>query len=125
MTLLSLVLISTGCEERIDSPAVNPAERKTVEVTLNIGLADEADGYTLSAPSETKSSVTAFSYTLQPAMATKGTESSLKPDKLYKLEIQQYDRSGGRIGGMSNVVAEQEIGSAISLTLQQTLIANW
>ena len=71
----------------------------------------------LSAPSETKSSVTAFSYTLQPAMATKGTESSLKPDKLYKLEIQQYDRSGGRIGGMSNVVAEQEIGSAISLTL--------
>ena len=87
MTLLSLVLISTGCEERIDSPAVNPAEGKTVEVTLNIGLADEADGYTLSAPSETKSSVTAFSYTLQPAMATKGTESSLKPDKLYKMCI--------------------------------------
>ena len=130
MTLLSLVLIGTGCEDKIDSPAVNPSEGKTVEVTLNIGLADEADGYTLSAPSETKSSVTAFSYTIQPAMATKGTESSLKPDKLYKLEIQQYDRSGGRIGGMSNVVAEQEIGSAISLTLTanpdcQLVIVAW
>ena len=130
MALLSLVLIGTGCEDKIDSPAVNLSEGKTVEVTLNIGLADEADGYTLSAPSETKSSVTAFSYTLQPAMATKGTESSLKPDKLYKLEIQQYDRSGGRIGGMSNVVAEQEIGSAISLTLTanpdcQLVIVAW
>lgn len=92
MTLLSLVLISTGCEEQIDTPAVNPSEGKTVEVTLNIGLADETDGYTLSAPSETKSSVTAFNYALQPAMATKGAESSLKPDKLYNLEIQQYDR---------------------------------
>ena len=117
MTLLSLVLISTGCEERIDSPAVNPSEGKTVEVTLNIGLADETDGCTLSAPSETKSSVTAFNYALQPAMATKGAESSLKPDKLYNLEIQQYDRSGNRIGGMSNVIAEQEIGSALKLTL--------
>ena len=130
MTLLSLVLISTGCEERIDSPAVNPSEGKTVEVTLNIGLADETDGYTLSAPSETKSSVTAFNYALQPAMATKGAESSLKPDKLYNLEIQQYDRSGNRIGGMSNVIAEQEIGSALKLTLTanidcQLVIVAW
>ena len=31
MTLLSLVLISTGCEERIDSPAVNPSEGETVD----------------------------------------------------------------------------------------------
>ena len=130
MTLLSLVLISTGCEEQIDTPAVNPSEGKTVEVTLNIGLADETDGYTLSAPSETKSSVTAFNYALQPAMATKGAESSLKPDKLYNLEIQQYDRSGNRIGGMSNVIAEQEIGSALKLTLTanidcQLVIVAW
>ena len=43
MTLLSLVLISTGCEERIDSPAVNPSEEKMIEVTLNIGFAEEID----------------------------------------------------------------------------------
>ena len=33
MTLLSLVLIGTGCEDKIDSSAVNPSEGKTVEVT--------------------------------------------------------------------------------------------
>ena len=43
MTLLSLVLISTGCEEQIDSPAVNPSEEKMIEVTLNIGFAEEID----------------------------------------------------------------------------------
>ncbi|WP_288738450.1 DUF4906 domain-containing protein [uncultured Parabacteroides sp.] len=130
MTLLSLVLISTGCEEQIDTPAVNPSEGKTVEVTLNIGLADETDGYTLSAPSGTKSSVTAFYYTLQPRVSTKGVVSSLKPDKLYNLEIQQYDRSGNRIGGMSGVVAEQEIGSSLNLDLKassdcQLVIVAW
>ena len=119
MTLLSLVLISTGCEDKIDTPAVNPSEGKTVEVTLNIGLADETDGYTLSAPSGTKSSVTAFHYALQPRVSTKGVVSSLKPDKLYNLEIQQYDRSGNRIGGMSDVVAEWKIGSAFSQTLAE------
>ena len=121
MTLLSLVLISTGCEEQIDPPAVNPSEGKMVEVTLNIGFADEADESTLSAPLTTKSNEAAFSYALQPAMATKRAESSLKPDKLYKLEIQQYDRSGNRIGGMNaSDVTDHEIGSAFS----QTLTAN-
>ena len=121
MTLLSLVLISTGCEEQIDPPAVNPSEGKMVEVTLNIGFADEADESTLSAPLTTKSNEAAFSYALQLAMATKRAESSLKPDKLYKLEIQQYDRSGNRIGGMNaSDVTDHEIGSAFS----QTLTAN-
>lgn len=121
MTLLSLVLISTGCEEQIDPPAVNPSEGKMVEVTLNIGFADEADGSTLSAPLTTKSNEAAFSYALQLAMATKRVESSLKPDKLYKLEIQQYDRSDNRIGGMNaSDVTDHEIGSAFS----QTLTAN-
>ncbi len=121
MTLLSLVLISTDCEEQIDPPAVNPSEGKMVEITLNIGFADEADGSTLSAPLTTKSNEAAFSYALQLAMATKRAESSLKPDKLYKLEIQQYDRSGNRIGGMNaSDVTDHEIGSAFS----QTLAAN-
>ena len=80
MTLLSLVLIGTGCEERIDPPAVNPSE-----VMLDLGFADEADGYTLPAPSTTKSNAAAFNYALQPAVTMKGAESSLKPDKLYNL----------------------------------------
>ena len=130
MTLLSLVLISTGCEERIDPPAVNPSEGKTVEVTLDLGFADETDGYTLSAPSTTKSNAAAFNYALQPAVTTKGEGTSLKPDNLYNLEIQQYDRSGKRIGGMTNAIAVQEIGSALNLTLAvdsdcQLVIVAW
>ena len=85
MTLLSLVLISTGCEEQIDPPAVNPSEGKMVEVTLNIGFADEADGSTLSAPLTTKSNEAAFSYALQLAMATKRAEFRCIKDKNKEL----------------------------------------
>ena len=131
MTLLSLVLISTGCEERIDNPAVNPSEGKTVEVTLNLGFADETDGYTLSAPSTTKSNAAAFNYALQPAVTTKGEGTSLKPDNLYNLEIQQYDRSGNHIGGMNaSDITDHKIGSAFSQTLAvdsdcQLVIVAW
>ena len=54
MTLLSLVLISTGCEDKIDSSVVNPSEGKTMEVTLNIGIADEEDGTGASASPTSK-----------------------------------------------------------------------
>ena len=54
MTLLSLVLIGTGCEDKIDSSVVNPSEGKTVEVTLNIGIADEEDGTGASASPTSK-----------------------------------------------------------------------
>ena len=118
MTLLSLVLISTGCEEKIDSPAVNPSEGKTVEVTLDLGFADEADGYTVTTKSSASTDQGAFCYELQPSAITKG-DASMKPDKLYNLEIQQYDRSGKRIGGMDNVVT-QATGSAITLTMAES-----
>ena len=93
MTLLTLVLIGTSCEDRIDNPAVHPSERETVEVSLNIGVADEEDGYTLSTKSTASSDKGAFSCQLQPATVTKG-DASIKPDKLYRLEIIQYDNLG-------------------------------
>ena len=116
MTLLSLVLISTGCEERIDHPAVNPSEGKTVEVTLNIGFADEVDGYTLSAPSETKAATSAFSYELQRSTATK--TATAKPEKLYNLEIVQYD-SNGTYKKRAYFSGETAIGSTLNLTLDE------
>ena len=115
MTLLTLVLMNIGCEDKIDNPAVNPSEGSTVEVTLNVGFADEADGYTVATKSGTSTDKGAFSYELQPNAITKG-DVSVKPDQLYNLEIQQYDRSGKRIGGMSSVVTQQT-GSAITLSL--------
>lgn len=130
MTLLTLVLMNTGCEDKIDSPAVNPSEGKTVEVTFDLGFADEADGYTLSASPTTKSDVAGFNYALQSSKLTKGETTSIKPDKLYNLEIQQYDRSGDQIGGMSTAIAEQEIGSTLNLSLAansdcQLVIVAW
>ena len=116
MTLLSLVLISTGCEEQIDTPAVNPSEGKTVEVTLNIGIADEVEGYSLSAPSKTKAAASAFSCELQRSTATKAT--TAKPDNLYNLEIVQYD-SNGMYKKRAYFSGETAIGSALSLTLNE------
>ena len=119
MTLLSLVLMNIGCEDNIGNPAVNPSEGKTVEVTLHIGFANEADGYTVATKSGTSTDKGAFNYELQPNAMTKGT-ASVKPDQLYNLEIQQYDQAGKRIGGMSSVVTQQAIGSAITLSLAET-----
>lgn len=117
MALLSLVLVNMSCEDKIGSPVVNLSEGEMVEVTLNIGLANEADGYTLSASSTTKSNIAAFNCALQPVVTTKGEEASLKPNKLYNLEIQQYDRSGNRYNNVTDVIAVQEIGSSLSLSL--------
>ena len=128
IALLTLGLINTGCEERIDNPTMNPSEGKMVEVSLNIGLADETDGYTLAASPSTKSMQEgAFEYNLQPSLLTKST--GVNPDKLYNLEIQQYNRSGARIGGVSSVVT-QDIGSALTVKLTantdcQLVIVAW
>ena len=119
MALLTLVLMNIGCEDKIDSPAVNPSEVKTVEVSLHIGFADEADGYIVATKSNVPTEKGAFSYELQPNAMTKG-DVSVKPDQLYNLEIQQYDQSGKRIGGVSSAVTQQT-GSAITLTLAENL----
>ncbi|WP_455640310.1 DUF4906 domain-containing protein [Parabacteroides sp.] len=118
MILMSLVLMNTGCEEQID-PANIPSEGgKMVEVSLNVGFADEADGYTLATKSDVSSGKGAFSYELQPSVSTKG-DATMKPEKLYYLEIQQYDRLGKRIGGITEVKDEREVGSTIELSLQE------
>ena len=119
MALLTLVLMNIGCEDNIDNPAVNPSEGKTVEVSLHIGFADEADGYIVATKSNVPTEKGAFSYELQPNAMTKG-DVSVKPDQLYNLEIQQYDQSGKRIGGVPSAVTQQT-GSAITLTLAENL----
>ncbi|WP_455640590.1 DUF4906 domain-containing protein [Parabacteroides sp.] len=131
MALLSLVLIGSGCEEQIDPVKVPSNEGKQVEVSLNIGLANEVDGYALSTKSATPSTEKgAFSYELLPAVTTKdGT--SVKPDMLYRLEIVQYDQNGTYKG--SYYVDNDNgttIGSSITLNLTasddcQLVIVAW
>lgn len=130
MTLLTLVLIGTACEDRIDNPAVNPSEGKMVEVALNIGFANETDGYSLATKSGASSDKGAFSNELQPSTITKG-DASVKPDQLYNLEIQQYDQSGKHIGGMeSEKVTDHGIGTTLNVSLQaddncQLVVVAW
>ena len=122
MTLLSLVLISTGCEDKIDPSAVNPSKGETVEVTLNLGIADEEDGAGATASPVSKTagcnnnSHSAFEVVPVSGMQTKsGTDI---PDQLYNLEIWQYDGSGNQIGGKA--LGHVTVGSTLTVSLKQT-----
>lgn len=117
MALLSLVLINTGCEDRIDSSGVSG--EKMVEVSLNIGIADEADGYDLSVAPASKAGSpknSAFDMQLVPKAATRAVSS--KPDKLYKLEIRQYNQTGtSYLGGIEPT--DKAIGETFTASLKE------
>lgn len=106
--------MNTGCEERIDPPAVNSSEGKTVEVTLNLGIANEKDGTAASTSptSKTGSSIdsqSAFEVVPVSEVHTKATGDV--PDKLYNLDIIQYTSSGSTV---SATISEQLIGTAFA-----------
>ncbi len=97
MALFTLGLMNTGCDERFDNPRVNPSEGEMVEVTLNIGFADESDAATQQGTTTTRQTVAsnnkeAFDVQLVPAIQTKAaTATTGHPDQLCNLEIYQYD----------------------------------
>ncbi|WP_301704812.1 DUF4906 domain-containing protein, partial [uncultured Parabacteroides sp.] len=128
----TFLILATGCDDRFDSRGRHPSgEGKMVDVTLDIGLADEADSYDLSgtpgmsgtaSTSSTKSGMdreSAFDFSLVPSQRTKATETSLQPDALYNLEIRQYSSTGTYQGGSSSVEASTAIGTKITLTLKE------
>ncbi len=118
MTLLSLVLISTGCEDKIDSPTVNPSEGKTVEVTLNLGIADEEDGAGATAsPTSKAGSNNRSALEAVPVYGMQTKSGTDIPDKLYNLEIWQYDGSGKQIGGKA--LGNVTVGSTFTASLKQ------
>ena len=118
MALLTLVLMNTGCDERFDNPAVNPSEEKTVEVSMAIGFADEADACNLSASTKANANAKgkgAFDVELVPTVATRAD--AAKPAKLYKLEIRQYNQSGDCYTSSGQAPADQIIGERFSISL--------
>ena len=118
MTLLSLVLISTGCEDKIDSPTVNPSEGKKVEVTLNLGIADEEDGAGATAsPTSKAGSNSRSALEAVPVYGMQTKSGTDIPDKLYNLEIWQYDGSGKQIGGKA--LGNVTVGSTFTASLKQ------
>ncbi|WP_369983127.1 DUF4906 domain-containing protein [Parabacteroides segnis] len=123
MTLLSLVLISTGCEDKIDSPAVNPSEGKTVEVTLDLGFANEEDGVGTTASSTSKASgngsKAAFEVLPVTNVQTKAEDG--KPDQLYNLEIIQYNSTGAKL---QNQTLSSPVTTGTTITVSLTAASN-
>lgn len=118
--LLLFASAAISCEEHIDPTSGNQPEK--TEVRLAIGLAEETDGYAQAAGRSTAATPgtppASFAYRLQSAAATKTTSTPLQPDQLYNLEIQQYDQSGNRIGGMAaDDVANRPVGADLTVTL--------
>ena len=121
MVLLSLVLMNTGCDEHIDTPAVNPSEEKLVEVGLNIGFADEADACNLSASTKVNTNAKgkgAFDVELVPTAATRA-DASVKPDGLYKLEIRQYKQNGECYTSSGQDPTDQGVGKRLTVSLAE------
>ncbi|WP_289003943.1 DUF4906 domain-containing protein [uncultured Parabacteroides sp.] len=119
IVLFTLVLINAGCDERFDNPAVNPSDGEMVEVTLNIGFADESDAVALPAAITTRQVVVsnnkeAFEVQLVPATQTKVATTS-HPDQLYNLEVYQYDSSESYLTCTSTQTIAQ--GTSLNVSL--------
>ena len=85
LIMMSIVSMSgvSSCEDRLDSPRPSTGGGKAVEVSLCVGLADEED-----AVGGTKT-----------IMVPDDPLATARPDKLYGLEVWQYDRSGSFVAG--------------------------
>ena len=119
MALFTLVIMNTGCDERIDNPAVNPSDEKLVEVSMAIGFADEADACNLSASTKANAKGKgSFDVELVPTAATRA-DASMKPDQLYKLEIRQYKQNGECYTGSGQDPTDQEIGKRLTVSLAE------
>ena len=101
--MMSIVSMSgvSSCEDRLDSPRPSTGGGKAVEVSLCVGLADEED-----AVGGTKT-----------IMVPDDPLATARPDKLYGLEVWQYDRSGSFVAGKGASLGDVAIGSSFSVTL--------
>ena len=124
VTLLSMVHM-VSCEDRLDRPRPSVSEGEQVEVSLCVGLADEEEGAGLeSAPVDTKSAGgTGLDVRLVSTKTTKAVTlpndplSTAKPDKLYGLEVWQYDGNGNCLNTNSGVIGDKGIGESFTFTL--------
>lgn len=123
MALLTLVLMNIGCEDKIDNLAVDPSEEKTVEVILDLGIADEEDGtgVSTSPSSKTGSSNSRSAFEVVPVSGVQTKADTDNPGQLYNLEIWQYDANGNKINSQKygQVLGNKTIGSSFTATLTE------
>lgn len=125
MTHLTWLVIGTACNDQLDNPKVNPSDGKQVEVSLNIGFANEDDGFSLSntrsnnTTAGEKAPTQKLAFDAQLISEAETRAESAKPDMLYNLEIRQYDQSGNCKNGGQAVIANQSIGSKLTISLTE------
>lgn len=124
--LLLLSLFVSGCEDFSDC-SLPESVPQSVEVTLHIDFAQEnritsgvgSKTNPASVPACTSLTAGSFEAGLTPsAMQTKAAQAF--PDKLYNLEIWQYNAGGTKIGGQVLTDTAIEPGSNFTLNLQPT-----
>lgn len=104
----------SSCEDEILMQPTETGE-KWVEVSLTIGLDQPEDGYTPLPHTRNKEKETGLTIEPVPSATTRAMQ--LIPDKLYNLEIGQYDANGNRITNVA--LGTQEIGQPLTLGLQE------
>lgn len=103
-----------SCEDEWDRQAAGKGEGDAVTVTLRIGLADEEDG---SLPSTRSAEKDGGAFGIETGVVSTRA-SVLKPDKLYNLEVGQFDLSGKYMAKatVANSSTGITIGDKVTLT---------
>lgn len=104
-----------SCEDEIQ-PQQAENGGKLVEVSLTVGLEQPQDGYNILP--HTRSDATETGFSIKPVFSVTTRAMQLIPDKLYNLEIGQYDASGNRLTSKTDF-GTQEIGQSLTLGLQE------
>jgi len=125
MSIAGIIVGMSGCEDRLDTPRPPMPEGKSVDVSLCVGIADEEDAASLGSGSSSTKSVgdSGFSVNLVSIGETKAITvaddplATAKPDRLYGLEVWQYDRSGNFVKNKGASLGHVEIGSSFNVTL--------
>lgn len=112
------VLLLAGmasCEDEWDRQAAGKGEGDAVTVTLRIGLADEEDG---SLPSTRSAERDGGAFGIETGVVSTRAVPVLKPDKLYNLEVGQFDLSGKYMAKVTvaNSSTGITIGDKVTLT---------
>ena len=126
ITLTCLVGL-IACDDYLTMSSDMVAEELGVSVTVPIGFDKLTDGNVYTP--KTRGSSEAFTVE-QGSVRTRGTatDDALKPDKLYYLEVQQYDQTGKLL--QNNIMSEKGLseitpGSNLTLTLTPTSGADY
>ena len=104
-----------SCEDYIPAPSGTAMNEDGVPVSVSIGFADDTDDYICSP--KTRNACEAITVERVNATTRTVVADVPKPDKLYNLEIRQYDANGNHLTGKD--YGTVDIGKSLEVTLQE------